>query len=148
MSKNEKKKPLSLEETMKLFGARPVGELGSPSPDPLGLQLFASEIAQRFASQRGRPTDRSWTLIRKVPMKQSTWDSLNATAQSLKANGVVAAAGQIAAIALECGLRQIDRESLRSKVSEGVQRARRPIPEQTRAEARRICPAVREHGLW
>jgi hypothetical protein len=141
---------LSFEDTLELLGARAVDGVSPPALDPLGLQLFASQIAQRLASKGGRPTDSSWELSRKVPMKRATWERLNELSRRVKGEGAHAAPGQIAALALERGLDAIEREGLSrpgscrsSEAGSGLS-----FSEKILDEAREIYGAIEKGGLW
>lgn len=95
---------LSIEEASRLLGAEaPVPVSGFPG-DFLSLQSLASITRHRLVSRGGRPSDPSWTISRKVPMKAETWQRLDLYAQKLQEQEIRISAGQVAAIALERGL--------------------------------------------
>lgn len=97
-------KPLTPDEIAKLLGADEYEYIGDISMDPISLLGFAHAIGQRMQSQGGRPTDRSWEISRKIPMKKETWAKLEELSDALGEQKVRVAAGQLAAIALERGL--------------------------------------------
>jgi len=151
-SKNRRKKgpPLSLEETVKLFGAKSPVPLGHISPDPLTVHVLATQVGRRLVSQGGRPTDKSWDVTRKVPMKSATWDECKRRAEALGEEGRRVAAGQVAAMALEIGLRRLDlqpprRGSAALALPSGIDYE--PEPD-SKEEAEELCAAVEAGGVW
>jgi len=149
-SDKDKRKVLSLDETVELLGANPPEDIGSFGLDPLGLQFLALKVGERLASKRGRPTDQSWNIGRKIRMKETTWNSLKEIAKQLEAEDVLVAAGQMGAIALERGLEVLRRES-----SNTVKAAARPteytsfpLHEESEEEARTLCPVVSGRRFW
>jgi len=60
MSKNDDKKPLSIEESAELLGAELREDIGPVSLDPIGMQAMANQIARRLVSKRGRARDHTW----------------------------------------------------------------------------------------
>ena len=113
MKADSKKKPLSIEEAADLLGAERGVDVGPVRMDPISMRAIATRIAKRLASTGGRPTDASWEIKRKVPMKRSTWDELQRLSDRLAEENVRVAAGQVAAIALERGLSVLKKEGLR-----------------------------------
>lgn len=110
---NDKKKQgkkLSLEETAELLGAEQPEDIGPVHLDPLGMQFLAARVAKRLMSGRGRPTDPSWDIVRKVPMKKETWEFLTELSRRLTST---VAPGQMAAIALERGVEGLKHEATR-----------------------------------
>ena len=148
---NEKKElnALTLEETVDLLGAERPHDMGPLQLDPIGMQVLATKVGERLASKRGRPTDQSWDTVRKIPMKETTWDALRRIAQRMRP-GACPAAGQIGAIALEIGLqRLLDEHNARG--NRAVGRATYTVlcvTEQSREEASVLCPVIAREKLW
>lgn len=150
MSK-DKKKTLSIEETAKLFGAEPPIDLGEIQLSPIGMTALASRIAGRMASKRGRPTDKSWDVVRKIKMSHDTWDSLGELAGKLGRDGLRVAQGQVGAIALEVGLKRLRDENSQT-AQEIAEKARNVIQvrfrEEIEKEAEALCSVASNEGLW
>lgn len=104
MNSSEDQKPLSTDEVAALLGAEVTEDIGPVRLDPIGLGVLAGRIAKRLVSTGGRPTDKSWELARKVPMKRETWAKLEQDSKKFASRGVRVAPGQLAAMALERGL--------------------------------------------
>ena len=99
--KKKRGRKLSLEETVQLLGAEQPEDFGPVHLDPLGMQFLAARVVKRLVRGRGRPTDPSWDIVRKIPMKKETWEFLTELSRRLTSN---VAPGQMAAIALERGV--------------------------------------------
>lgn len=150
MSKNDDRKPLSLEETVELLGAEEPQDLGPVQLHPLGMKALATQMAKRLVSKGGRPTDETWDIARKVPMKSVTWEDCGNRAEKLREYGTRVAAGQVAAIYLELGLRVVSRMSLRGRPNRGiaVRHAHYEFHEESEKEAEVLCEVINEGGLW
>lgn len=111
MNKNNcsKSKPLNLEETIKLLGAERPMEMEHGRLDPMSMMVLATRMSARLSRKRGRPTDESWDMTRKIPMKHETWESIQQLIGDLPGPGRPAA-GQVAAMALEEGLKILMRD--------------------------------------
>jgi len=145
----DKDKPISLDETVELLGANPPEDIGTVQLDPLGISALAESIARRLSSKGGRPTDRSWEISRKVPMKRETWVRLKERAAAFRKVGKRVAAGQLAAIILEDGIRLYDSGSMpRPRIERPTHGSSYPFPEETQEDAQNICSAVEAGGLW
>ena len=152
MSKREDKnrKPLTLEETVRLFGSEQPVDLGPVQLDPLGMQFLATRVGELLKRGQGRPTDKSWDISRKIPMKQETWDALKQIAEQIGGGELRVAAGQMGAYALEIGV-----ESLRHRPS-SFERPKfdsfAPLltlfPEEIQAEAKKLAPIIRAKAIW
>jgi hypothetical protein len=130
MKPDRKKKRLSLEETAALLGAEAPKPIGNVRLDPISMRAVATRIGKRLASSGGRPTDSSWEISRKVPMKAVTWERLRDLAKSLAEQNVRVAPGQLAAIALERGLFVLIRECRDSgQISEAPEAYGSPHPD-------------------
>lgn len=148
--KKKKPKVLTLDETVELLGAERPQNIGPIQMNPLGMQVLAARVAQRLAGKRGRPTDKTWDISRKIPMKTATWESFQCIAKEARPEARPAA-GQIAAIALEKGLRQIREENKASANKPIAARSKRTtldIDEQSQEEAKVLCPVIAEGSLW
>lgn len=145
---DEKPKTLSLEETAELLGADALQEVDPVRLDPIGMQVLATKVARRMATRRGRPTDQSWDLVRKIPMKTTTWEYLKELAARLSSE-VRVAPGQMGAIALELGVSRIRFESSRTirAVITGTDPVSFVCHEESEEEAKILCPVVAE-GVW
>jgi len=150
MSKNDDRRPLSLEETVELLGAEAPQNLGPVQLHPLGMKALATQMAKRLVSKGGRPTDETWDIARKVPMKSVTWEDCRNRAEKLREYGTRVAAGQVAAIYLELGLRVVSRRSLRGRPKREVvvRHAGYQFLEGSEKEAELLCAAINAEGLW
>lgn len=148
--KERKPKALTLEETVNLLGAEEPQDTGPVRLDPIGMQILATRVAERLAGKRGRPTDQSWEISRKIPMKQVTWDSLREIADQLRADEVHVAPGQMGAIALELGVRELRGRSRRTVKATARRVASTPhvFHRESEEEARVLCPVIAEENLW
>ena len=145
------KKPLSLEEAIHLLDPDEIEEMEPVSMDPLGLSALAARIARRLVSTGGRPTDASWTIARRVPMKERTWARLEQESGQFANRGVRVAPGQLAAIALEKGLVQLTRESLQGDSGNSTESwgsGDYAFQEDSEEEARELVGAINRGGLW
>ena len=143
------KKPLTLQETIELFGAEESVDLGPIRLDPLGMKFLATKVGERLKGGRGRPTDKSWTMVRKIPMKQETWNTLNEIAEHLEERSFHIAAGQVAAYVLERGVDNM-REQTESAADDFDIDFHPPIfecSEEIQEEAKRLAPVV-EEAIW
>jgi hypothetical protein len=148
-NRSEKGKPLSLEEAIELLEPDEIEEMDAVSLDPLGLSALATRIARRLASTGGRPTDKSWTIAKRVPMKESTWSQLEQVSKRSARGGLRVAPGQLAAIALEKGLEQFGGESTtRNESNEAWQSGEYEFQEESEKEARDLVGAINCGGLW
>jgi len=140
---------LSLEEAVELLEPDAIEEVDTGSLDPLGLSALATRIARRLVSTGGRPTDKSWTVAKRVPMKESTWTQLEQECKRSACRGLHVAPGQLAAIALEKGLEQFGRESMTgSESDEAWQSGEYEFQEESEKEARDLVGAINCGGLW
>ena len=148
--KNDDPTPLSLEETKALLGAEEEEEIGNFRLDPMGMQVLASRVARRLASKRGRPTDNSWDIVRKIPMSGNTWSALGEIAGEVSAVKVNVATGQMAAIALELGLKELREkpEGTTSNITKLPIGFTFRIHEESLEEARQLCPVIGDQGIW
>lgn len=101
---------LTVAETQRLLGADEPISVGDIPRTPLGMRMIASLVRGRLISGGGRPTDPAWTIVRKVPMKPETWNTLNRCAQQLQDQNIRVSAGQVAALTLERGLESVVNE--------------------------------------
>jgi hypothetical protein len=152
MSETGENKVLSLEEGLALLGAEQPEEIGEVSLDPIGLHILAAMIGQRLASRGGRPTDVSWEIHRKVPMKRQTWDQLNEMAAALAAQDVRVAPGQLAAVALERGVSNLTQDRNKTKAAvvgmREIQFTRYKFRDETEEEARELVGAIGNRRFW
>lgn len=150
MNETEKKKPLSLEEGAALLGADEAEDIGEVRLDPIGMLVLATKIGKRLASKRGRPTDTSWEIQRKVPMKKETWDQLGEMADALAAQDVRVAPGQLAAIALERGLSALTEQKTEDAAAAAreVQPTGYELREEAEEEATELCLVLKNERFW
>jgi predicted nucleic acid-binding protein len=146
MSENTEHRPLSIEETAELLGAEICGDVGPIASDPIGLKLLAARVAARLVSKGGRPSDESWRVVRKVPMKEETWAALQAISERLAEEGIRVSPGQLAAMALEEGLPLLESKTRRkqAKTPQGSGQSAYIFSKESRDEAARLY-SVREH---
>jgi hypothetical protein len=139
-------KSLNIEETAELLGAEKPRDLSQVHLDPIGMQALAARVSRRLSTKRGRPTDPSWVMVRKIPMKRETWDSLRDIA---KETSPTVAPGQMGAVALEVGL-GILLERRRGHMSKEVTfvAAKLEIRDESWKEARQLCPTINEERFW
>lgn len=138
MKPKRRKKPLSLEESAALLGADAQERVGEVHLDPISMRVMATRIGERLASSGGRPTDSSWEISRKVPMKAVTWERLRELASTLAERNVRVAPGQLAAIALERGLLGLIHECENTgQISEAQETYERSAPKATSKKRRR-----------
>jgi hypothetical protein len=109
--KSRKLGSLSLAETQNLLGSGKPISIGKLPTDPLGMRMTASILRERLVSRGGRPSDPTWTIVRKVPMRPDTWAELDRCAKELQQENVRVSAGQIAAVALERGLQTASKDA-------------------------------------
>jgi len=134
---------LTVAETQQLLGADESISVGKVPGTPLGMRMIASLIRDRISSAGGRPTDPSWTIVRKIPMKPETWKTLNRCAVQLEHQNIRVSAGQVAAITLERGLEIIVRESAPKQ-----QEPDREVSEAALVMATRACEAMRNDNWY
>ena len=151
VNEKHKGKRLSMEEGAALLGAEQPEAISNVFLDPIGMRAIATRIGQRLVSKGGRPTDASWDVQRKVPMKAATWDRLKELAGKLAERGHLRVApGQLAACALERGLphlTEIDERDLASVSGEdGDQRF--GFHEESKEEAGVLCGVIAEERFW
>lgn len=85
---------------------------------PQSLLALAQRFNRRLRSSGGRRTDPDWTLSRRIPLKASTWESLQRIAEILATEGQLVAPGQLAAVLLEdqiAQLYELDQAALRAR---------------------------------
>jgi hypothetical protein len=100
----ETTRQIGTEEGAALLGAEQPEDIGDIASDPVKMKIVFETIARRLMSKGGRPTDPSWNISRKVPMKNETWERLKHLSEALGKGKVRVAPGQLAAIAIERGL--------------------------------------------
>jgi hypothetical protein len=145
----EKEKPLSLEEAVELLEPDAIEEVDTGSLDPLGLSALATRVARRLVSTGGRPTDKSWTVAKRVPMKESTWAKLEQVSEQSGRRGLRVAPGQLAAIALETGLERLVRMSTQTCGSmESWEAGDYEFQDESEEEAKDLVGAITCGGLW
>ena len=151
MNKKDKKEPLSWEEGAALLGAEQPEKISNVFLDPIGMRVIATRIGQRLVSKGGRPTDASWGIQRKVPMKEETWDRLKEIAKGLaEQQHVRVAPGQLAVCALErglTGLTEMDEDDLASIPDEDDYRPYE-FHEEAEQEAEVLCGITRKERFW
>lgn len=111
MSKQEQSKRDRINAIASAMG----GTVGEPIDGvlhgPAGAARLAAIMSARLQPSQGkgtgRPTDPSWTLSRKVPMKEETLKQLRELAESLSGEGRKVSPMQVAAQLLERGLEQL-----------------------------------------
>ncbi len=94
------------------------GRVGEPIEGivhgPVGAARLAAIMSERLRPSQGkgtgRPTDPSWSLSRKVPMREETLIQLRELAKSLSGEGRKVSPMQVAAQLLERGLEQVKKE--------------------------------------
>jgi Fe-S-cluster formation regulator IscX/YfhJ len=113
--------------------------LGSATPQeapligplaPSGLLVLAQRFNRRLRSTGGRRTDPDWTLSRRIPLKASTWESLQRIADVLVAQGQNVAPGQVAAVLLEdqiTQLEELDKAAMKARRTSRAPASSRPI---------------------
>jgi hypothetical protein len=93
-----------------------------------GLLVLAQRFNRRLRSTGGRRTDPDWTLSRRIPLKASTWESLQRIADALGTQGASIAPGQVAAVLLEdqiAQLEELDKAAIKARAgSRATQRPR------------------------
>ena len=148
--KKNRKEVLSWEEGAELLGAEAPEDIGQVRLDPIGMRVMASRIGKRLVSKGGRPTDASWSVSRKVPMKQATWDKLKEMARSFADQDVHVSPGQVAAFALELGLPELVQEAEAQPVAAVRESgfACYEFDEESKDEAKILCGVIDEEGLW
>lgn len=150
MSKPNSKSTLSLDETVRLLGAESPEKMQIESLNPIALAALAHVVGNRLSRDRGRPTDKSWDISRKVPMKSSIWDELAALSQCLEIEKEIKVApGQLAAIALESGF-----ATMRKNADSGIMNTcfisfvKLEFPQDECEEARALCAVAAEESFW
>ncbi len=150
MSKPENKSKLSLDETVRLLGAESPEKMQLESLNPVALAALARTVGDRLSRDRGRPTDKSWDISRKVPMKSSIWDELAALSQCLEIEKEIKVApGQLAAIALESGY-----ATMRTNADSGdattclISLRWIEFPQDECEEAHALCAVAAEESFW
>ena len=144
------KKVLSMEEGAALLGAEQPETINNIRMDPIGMMVLATQIAKRLVSQGGRPTDASWNISRKIPMKETTWKDLEELAEISRQQDKRVATGQIAAIALEMGLEGLKRKEKKENVfgELGTRYTGYKFHEESDEEAVNLCGTIREERFW
>lgn len=143
-ARRRKGKPISLEEGIRLLGAEKVPEVAAPkAPGVFDFMALSTRIARRMSSRRGRPTCPEWTVSRKIPMSEQTWEQCKRLAAESKKAGQALAAGQVAAMAIEAALagKNLAAETARP------QRAA-SFPPSLYQEAEAVSRAARQHSYW
>jgi hypothetical protein len=136
---------LSVDETQALLGAEAPTSVGELPANPLELRMVPSIVRERLVSRGGRPSDPAWSLVRKVPMRPETWAALDRCAHDLKAQNVRISAGQVAAIALERGLRFVSKGE---NLPQSARTSHYPIAPEARAFGQRAFLALTHGGLF
>lgn len=149
-SQDKNRNPLTLKETVRLFGAEEPVHLGPVQLDPLGMQFLASRVGNRLKRRRGRPTDKSWNIVRKIPLKQETWDTLKQLAEQTRGGEIRLATGQMGAIALEIGVENLCHRPVtaRNQSILGSASSLALFPEEIQSEAKKLAPIIREKAIW
>ncbi len=148
--KDGAKRQLTLQETIELFGAEEAPDIDPIRLDPLGMKFLATKVGERLKGVRGRPTDKTWTIVRKIPMKQESWDALNQISERLKEQSLHIAAGQVGAYALEWGV-EIMCERAVSTANDLTLNFSFPVAvcsEEIREEAKRLTPIIAKEAIW
>ncbi|PCJ57006.1 MAG: hypothetical protein COA73_11305 [Candidatus Hydrogenedentota bacterium] len=152
MSNREKSESqsLTLQETVELFGAEEPVDIGGVSLDPLGMQFIASRVARHLTKGRGRPTDKSWTIVRKIPMKEETWIALESIATELKEHDIRIATGQMGALALEIGVENFRVGTNAVDGRAGIPQAAvfASYPVEIQVESEKLASAALEESIW
>ena len=88
--------------------------IGEPVPDvgggPFGAARLAGILSARLQSNRGRPSDPTWSVSRQIPMREETLTQLQKLAKSFSSPGRAISPMQVAAQLLEKSLEQVERE--------------------------------------
>ena len=74
---------------------------------PFGVAALAREVQDRLVSTGGRPSDTAPTIRRLVTVRKAVWQDLQRRAARLSASGRSVSPGQLAAILLEKGLKEL-----------------------------------------
>lgn len=152
MKTTRKSKALSAADTQRLLASEPPIPIGHIPVDPIGMKTIAMALRNRFISQGGRPSDPTWTISRKVPMRPDTWKELERLARSMHERSIRVSPGQLAAIALERGLSTDASTEQATGVFTSFEhvgvRAAYAFSAEVRVEARQMSRAIAEHGLW
>lgn len=97
-------------EIQEALGARRVVKLDRlPSQGPLDLLQLRADLQRRLRSSGGRPTDPDWSIRRVVPFKEGHWRELEELAEACGGEGQNVSPGQLAAVLVESGLRELRR---------------------------------------
>ncbi|HEX9735245.1 MAG TPA: hypothetical protein VGG06_25020 [Thermoanaerobaculia bacterium] len=108
-----REKRRSIQEIQEALGARRVVRLDQlPSQGPLDLLQLRAELQRRLRSSGGRPTDPDWSIRRVVPFKEDHWRELEELAAACESGGQNVSPGQLAAVLVETGLRELRRKGL------------------------------------
>ena len=75
---------------------------------PFGVAALARELQDRLVSTGGRPSDTAPTIRRLVTIRKVVWQDLQRRAARLSASGRSVSPGQLAAILLEKGLKDLE----------------------------------------
>lgn len=75
---------------------------------PLDMLALGREVTERFRSSGGRPSDPSWNISRQVPFNDLNWARLKQIAERVGVDSARVGPGQLAAMLVEHGLRQIE----------------------------------------
>ena len=152
MNDKREKKFLSLKETIDLLGAEEALHLGHFSLDPIGLTNMATQIGKRLVSKGGRPTDSSWEISRKVPMKKGAWRTCEEISEALRSHDVRIAPGQVAAFVLEGGLAAIKKDKFENVIStmpiSVLSTKQYTFCEESIDEAKELCGVINEESFW
>jgi len=108
-----RKERLSTKEIQDALGARRVVKLDQlPSQGPLDLLQLRAELQRRLRSSGGWPTDPDWSIRRVVPFKKDHWRELEELAAACESEGQNVSPGQLAAVLVETGLRELRKRGL------------------------------------
>lgn len=143
------RRPLGPDETTRLLGAEVSEPISVRSLEPFALRALAASVGKRLARERGRPTDKSWEISRKIPMKKATWEKLSSLSSQLVSEDIRVAPGQLAAVALESGIPIM----IRMICTGGAPIARRELDcseftDDEQDEARALCVVANNESFW
>jgi hypothetical protein len=94
------------------------GKVGEPIDGvvngPVGATRLAAILSARLRPSQGkgtgRPTDPAWSISRRIPMKQTTFEQLEELAESFSHQGRKISPMQVAAELLERGLELVKKD--------------------------------------
>lgn len=90
------------------FGASRSFKVKTQPHGPFGVAALAREVQDRLVSTGGRPSDTAPTIRRLVTIRRTVWQDLRRRAARLSASGRSVSPGQLAAILLEKGLKDLE----------------------------------------